>query len=356
MEKPSPKPIKVTAEKRAEQPQKEVSPPSQAQIARMQMHGKAKEPILSLSPMPLPPPQTRKFRMARHAESLRSHPVARSIRTRSILAKPKGSPPLLPALARRARTRPMRQLKIRRTRATAKATVRRRAAAARRRLPKLQARAQPEARTEQIMLSRTAPVAPAMVRVGALKVKGQGSLMAAARELDRVRAAVQERARSPGSQFRAAKIQLPLPRTMARDSHRTTACLRHDRGFDREQRRRTRNFGVFADQRVFTVYIPMKRSPEEADPTWTLQYGLMNDDSMSASDDQQVLAPSPVMREWPQVPADLLKKYAERQVVIYAIVDKDGKVSQVAVKKTPDRRVSDPSLRRLPNGYSVPHR
>ena len=30
--------------------------------------------------------------------------------------------------------------------------------------------------------------------------------------------------------------------------------------------------------------------------------------------------------------------YAERQVVIYAIVDKDGKISQVAVKKTPDRR------------------
>src|SRR5436190_632422 len=55
VEKPSPKPIKVTAEKRAEQPQKEVSPPSPAQIARMQLHGKAKEPLLSLSPMPLPP-------------------------------------------------------------------------------------------------------------------------------------------------------------------------------------------------------------------------------------------------------------------------------------------------------------
>ena len=42
-----------------------------------------------------------------------------------------------------------------------------------------------------------------------------------------------------------------------------------------------------------------------------------------------------------------LKKYAENQVVIYAIVDKDGKVSQVAVKKTPDRRVSDPIAQAL---------
>src|SRR5205814_4176503 len=46
--------IKVTAEKRAEKAEKEVSPPSPAQVARMQLHGKAKEPILSLSPMPLP--------------------------------------------------------------------------------------------------------------------------------------------------------------------------------------------------------------------------------------------------------------------------------------------------------------
>jgi hypothetical protein len=108
------------------------------------------------------------------------------------------------------------------------------------------------------------------------------------------------------------------------------------------------DFGVFADQRIFTVYIPMQRSPEEADPTWTLQYGLMNkDESMSASNDQQVIAPSPVMREWPAVPADLQKKYSQRQVVIYAIVDKEGKVSQVAVKKSPDPRVSGPIAQAL---------
>jgi hypothetical protein len=91
----------------------------------------------------------------------------------------------------------------------------------------------------------------------------------------------------------------------------------------------------------------MKRSPEEADPTWTLQYGLLNDDSISASRDQQVLAPAAVMREWPEIPADLQKKYSQRQVVIYAVLDKDGKVSQIAVKKTPDPRVSTPIAQAL---------
>ena len=47
------------------------------------------------------------------------------------------------------------------------------------------------------------------------------------------------------------------------------------------------------------------------------------------------------MRDWPQVPAELEKKYAHRQVIISAIVDKEGKVSHVVVKQTPDSRVSD---------------
>jgi hypothetical protein len=101
------------------------------------------------------------------------------------------------------------------------------------------------------------------------------------------------------------------------------------------------DFGVFDKERVFTVYVPMKRTPDAEDPTWTLQYSLLNDDSASIEAGQQVVAPSAVMREWPQVPADLEKKYAQRQVVIYAVVDKDGKVAHIAVKQTPDPRVSD---------------
>src|SRR5713101_4529351 len=55
IEKPSPKPIKVTTEKRAEKSDKQVAPPSPSQVARTEMHGKALEPLVSLSPMPLPP-------------------------------------------------------------------------------------------------------------------------------------------------------------------------------------------------------------------------------------------------------------------------------------------------------------
>src|SRR5262249_23922726 len=106
-------------------------------------------------------------------------------------------------------------------------------------------------------------------------------------------------------------------------------------------------FGVFDKERVFTVYIPMKRTPDAEDPTWTLQYALLKDDSAFTPGDQQVFAPWQVMREWPDLPADLEKRYAQRQVVINAVVDKDGKVAHILVKQTPDRRVSDPIVRAL---------
>jgi hypothetical protein len=107
------------------------------------------------------------------------------------------------------------------------------------------------------------------------------------------------------------------------------------------------DYGVFKDERVFTVYIPMKRSPEDEDPTWTLQYSLLKRDATEGAGDQAVLAPQPVVREWPQLPADLEKKYAQRQVVLLAIVDKEGRISQISVKQTPDTRVSEPLVQAL---------
>src|SRR5256885_1641550 len=53
-EKPVPAPLKVAAEKHAEKPEKQAAPPSTAQVAKLEMHGKSAEPLLSLSPMPLP--------------------------------------------------------------------------------------------------------------------------------------------------------------------------------------------------------------------------------------------------------------------------------------------------------------
>jgi hypothetical protein len=105
------------------------------------------------------------------------------------------------------------------------------------------------------------------------------------------------------------------------------------------------DFGVFQNERVFTVYIPMQRTPQEEDPTWTLQYALAG--GSAGSGEAQVIAPSPVMREWPQIPADLEKRYSQRQVVVYALLGMDGKLSHITVKQTPDPHVSGPIAQAL---------
>src|SRR5207247_9402762 len=65
------------------------------------------------------------------------------------------------------------------------------------------------------------------------------------------------------------------------------------------------------------------------------------DGSVSDPGSQQVVPPSAASSEWPQIPPALQKKYAQRQIVISAIVGKDGKISQINVKRTPDPHVSD---------------
>jgi hypothetical protein len=61
----------------------------------------------------------------------------------------------------------------------------------------------------------------------------------------------------------------------------------------------------------------------------------------------QVLAPSVATRAWPGIPEALQRKYAERQVVISAVVEKDRKVSHVAILRMPDPWFSTPVARAL---------
>jgi hypothetical protein len=105
------------------------------------------------------------------------------------------------------------------------------------------------------------------------------------------------------------------------------------------------DYGVFENQRVYTVYVPMQRTPQEPDPTWTLQYAL--EDTSAHSDSGELLAPAPVMREWPQIPAELERTYAHQQVIVYAVLGADGKLTHISIKHTPDARVSAPIVQAL---------
>ena len=175
VEKPSPKPIKVTAEKRAEQPEKEVSPPSQAQIARMQLHGKAKEPLLSLSPMPLPPGTNAKVPDGEARGKFALAPGGTLNPNTLNPGKAKGQPSTTPGTGQEGSLKPRtRRPRTTRIRAMAKGTVRRPAAVVRRPSRKLQARAPLADRMERIILSQMALVVSATGKGRGTEGKGAG--------------------------------------------------------------------------------------------------------------------------------------------------------------------------------------
>jgi hypothetical protein len=346
VEKPSPKPIKVAAEKREEKAVKQVSPPSQAQIARMEMHGKALEPLLSLSPMPLPPESNVKIPNGEARGRFALAPGG-TLNPNSLTPgktnMPLSTSPGMGSDKSQA--------------ANAATQVASNAGTGAGHNP---ATGGGTGNSSDGLGSGSAGVGFGSGKTigegaggeGSGKGHGSSGKGAGAKAGRGAGTGVGGGSGPASGAFQGITIQggegneasgggntttdTPTFAIAKQEPYGMTVVATASSGGGLP------DFGVFRDEHVFTVYIPMRRSPEEEDPTWTLQYSMLHDDPANPLGDQTVLAPSPDVREWPQVPADLEKRYAQREVVLYAVVDAEGKVSQVSVKQTPDKRVSNP--------------
>jgi hypothetical protein len=341
VEKPSPAPIKVTTEKRAERSDKAAAPPSSAQVARMEMHGKALEPLVSLSPMPLPPGSNAKIPNGEARGRFAIAPGGTLNPNSLTPGKSNGTPSTTPATGQAGSQSPNAATEVASNAGTGAGHN-----------PVAgggsgNASAKDASGTGSTGAGTGSGNTAGGGTGGTGTGKGRGTTGTG-------KGATSAPGRGAGTgsgggsgsgtgSFPGITIQggegnpaeAPAFTVAQQTPYNMTVVSTASSGGGLE------DFGVFDKERVFTVYVPMKRTPDAEDPTWTLQYSLLNDDSASIEAGQQVVAPSAVMREWPQVPADLEKKYAQRQVVIYAVVDKDGKVAHIAVKQTPDPRVSD---------------
>ena len=345
VEKPSPKPIKVTTEKRAEKSDKQAAPPSPAQVARMEMHGKALEPLVSLSPMPLPPGSNAKVPNGEARGRFAIAPGGTLNPNSLTPGKSNGTPSTSPATGQAGSQAPNAATEVASNAGTGaghSASV-----------------GGGSGNAKEASGSGSAGTGPGSGNTSGSGAGGTGSGKGRGTTgTGKGASAAPGRGAGTGSgggsgsgtgSFPGITIQggesnpaeAPAFTIEQQTPYGMTVVSTASSGGGLE------DFGVFDNERVFTVYVPMKRTPDAEDPTWTLQYALLKDDSASVQGDQQVVAPSAVMREWPQFPADLEKKYAQRQVVIYAVVEKDGKVGHIAVKQTPDPRVSDPIVQAL---------
>lgn len=331
-----PTPVKVAAEKRAEKKsEKEVAPPSEAQIARLEMHGKSAEPLLSLSPAPLPQNANAKVPAGEARGRFAIAPGGRLNPNSVTAGKQSGTPSESPATGQEKSQAANAATELAANSGTG-------------------AGHSPTAGGG----SGTSKAASGGGAAGAGSGSGNtaGAGVGGPGTGNGRGAAGEGAGRSghgagtgAGAGSGAGTGSFPGITIQGGEGNEGT----ESHGFTVAQQTPYQmtivatassggglaDFGVFENQRVYTVYIPMQRTPQEADPTWTLQYAL---DSQPGSEDGQLIAPSPVIREWPQIPPELSKTYSQQQVVIYAILNTEGKLTHISVKQTPDAQVSTP--------------
>jgi hypothetical protein len=114
------------------------------------------------------------------------------------------------------------------------------------------------------------------------------------------------------------------------------------------------DYGVFANEQVYTVYVDVRRTLESRTPSWTLQCAVLRGASAITIEGQEASAnqqgfvpPIPIIRELPDLPAELVQDHLREMVVIYGVIDTTGKLQQLTVKQSPDGQLSRGLLRAL---------
>jgi hypothetical protein len=112
--------------------------------------------------------------------------------------------------------------------------------------------------------------------------------------------------------------------------------------------------GMFARQRIYTVYLDMRQSETDRAPSWTLEFALLDEAGTAgaATDaasrvEQGLVLPYPVVKEQPALPAEVLRKYLGKLVIVYGIINIDGRMEQMSVKDSPWALLNEPVMSAL---------
>lgn len=105
-----------------------------------------------------------------------------------------------------------------------------------------------------------------------------------------------------------------------------------------------RDYGIFHNEVVSTVYIEMTHSPTPA-PSWTLQYAILHKDQSLSPD--RLIGPFPIDKEKPQFPEEVVARNLGRLVVVYAEIDIEGKAVNMRIIQSPNPLLNAPVLEAL---------
>ena len=110
------------------------------------------------------------------------------------------------------------------------------------------------------------------------------------------------------------------------------------------------DLGVFASEKVYSVYLDMRTSTSDQIPSWTLQYAPLRapqEETSSIRKQETVTPPYLLVKEVPKLPLEIARKYQRRMVIVYAIMDTQGKLDQILVMQSPAAQLTDLMLEAL---------
>jgi len=117
-----------------------------------------------------------------------------------------------------------------------------------------------------------------------------------------------------------------------------------------------RDYGIFRNEVVSTVYIEMTHSPSHA-PSWTLQYAVLRRPSPNSGTialgsnsvrmQDHLIAPFAIEKEQPPFPQEVVARNLGRMIVAYAEITEEGKVEKPRIIQSPSPLLNAPLLEAL---------
>jgi len=112
------------------------------------------------------------------------------------------------------------------------------------------------------------------------------------------------------------------------------------------------DFGVFQNEKVYTVYLDMRANDEDAVPSWTLQYAVLQPAAGDASGGSgriqgTLTPPYATLKEVPEFTPELTRKCSHQLIVASGIIDATGKLDQVSVRQSPESQLVGPLVEAL---------
>jgi hypothetical protein len=109
------------------------------------------------------------------------------------------------------------------------------------------------------------------------------------------------------------------------------------------------DLGVFAHEKVYTVFLDMRSMSSDHNPSWTLQYARLRSavENDAGSSSEGITPPFPLAKELPRLNSELIRTYLRNVIVVFAVIDTEGKLQRLSVLQTPDGRFNPPILAAL---------